>query len=343
MLHPVVRIVAVSLLVLVPLPAAAITLTVSNTGVDSPTCGPTASPCRSITRAVLNSMPGDRVLVGPGVYSDDLDVDGVFGEAGEEPGSVNIGVAGLTIESTGGAAGTLIRRRGGTPSNGIAISASDVKFGKASKGFTVVTLGNVNSTAIATAGASGVEVVGNVIAGPVNIGIGSTTNDGLFKDNRIVCSSGAGSAFLLVLGTGSRIDRNTVQGCQSGFLVAGTGHVITRNLAIGNGVGFGLGDFAELSRNAALGNTSSGVSLSSGATPGLIFANTFAGNGTAFGSNCGLTNSTGGAVTAAGNFWGAATGPGADPADQVCNSFSSTTITSPFATTDSTPKMAAIR
>jgi len=342
MLQPVVRIVAVSLLVILPFPAAAITLTVSNTGVDSPTCGPTASPCRSITRAVLNSMPGDRVLVGPGVYSDDLDVDGLFGEAGEEPGAVNIGVAGLTVESTGGAAGTLIRRRGGAPSDGIVITASDVEFGKASKGFTVVTLGNVNSAAI-SAVASGVEVVGNVIAGPVNFSIGSTANDGLFKDNRIVCSSGAGSAFFLVLGTGSRIDRNTVQGCQSGFLVSGAGNVITRNLAIGNGVGFGLTDFAEFSRNAALANTTTGASLGSSGTPGLIFGNTFAGNGTAFGSNCGLTNNTGGAVTAAGNFWGAATGPGADPADQVCNSFSSTTITSPVATTDSTPKMAAIR
>ena len=37
-------------------------------------------------------------------------------------------------------------------------------------------------------------------------------------------------------------------------------------------------------------------------------------------TNCGLFNNSGSTVGARNNFWGAATGPGPDPADLVCNS-----------------------
>ena len=47
---------------------------------------------------------------------------------------------------------------------------------------------------------------------------------------------------------------------------------------------------------------------------------------------CGLENLGNPALAAAGNYWGAATGPGADPADAICNLFNGTTITTPFAT-----------
>ena len=63
--------------------------------------------------------------------------------------------------------------------------------------------------------------------------------------------------------------------------------------------------------------------------------NTFAGNDP-FG-DCGLFNGTGTTVTATDNFWGAVTGPGPDPADQACNGSGSSTVTTPFATTDYTP------
>ena len=49
-------------------------------------------------------------------------------------------------------------------------------------------------------------------------------------------------------------------------------------------------------------------------------------------SNCGLLNDTGAAVTATNNFWGSAAGPGANPADDACNSGGgSTTTLAPFA------------
>jgi hypothetical protein len=34
--------------------------------------------------------------------------------------------------------------------------------------------------------------------------------------------------------------------------------------------------------------------------------------------DCGIDNTSGATITATGNYWGAATGPGADPADTTC-------------------------
>ena len=53
-------------------------------------------------------------------------------------------------------------------------------------------------------------------------------------------------------------------------------------------------------------------------------------------TNCGLLNDSGAQVTATGNFWGAAGGPGPDPADDVCNDGGSTTATALFAATEFT-------
>ena len=46
--------------------AQAGTLAVANHGVDGPTCGAKASPCRSISNAIANASPGDKIVVGPG-------------------------------------------------------------------------------------------------------------------------------------------------------------------------------------------------------------------------------------------------------------------------------------
>jgi hypothetical protein len=56
-----------------------------------------------------------------------------------------------------------------------------------------------------------------------------------------------------------------------------------------------------------------------------------------------MQNNTGASVTATNNYWGAASGPGPDPADQACDAAGSTTITTPFATSDFTPGQAALR
>jgi hypothetical protein len=345
MLHAAFALVALVALV-TPIPARAVTRFASNSGVDSPTCGAAASRCRSITQAVLNSAPGDRVIVGPGIYSDDLDGDSIAGEPGEEPGQINIGVAGLAVQSSGGAAATLIHRRLGAPSNGVLISANGVKFGRLGKGFTVMTQGNVNSTNVSVTAPTGVEVIGNVITGTINFGFGVTGTGGLLKDNRVLCGPGGGAIGVALLAAqDTRVERNAVQGCSIAFIAAGPGIVLTRNLASGNGTGFNLGSIAEMTRNAALGNSSTGATLNPGAVLGLIASNTFSGNATIASplNNCGLYNNTGGHVIATDNFWGSVTGPGPDPADQVCNAVGSSTTTTPFATVDVTPRMAAMR
>jgi hypothetical protein len=56
-------------------PVFAATLLVAAGGLDADGCGTKAAPCRSITRAVGNAAPGDKIVVGPGRYGD-LDADG---------------------------------------------------------------------------------------------------------------------------------------------------------------------------------------------------------------------------------------------------------------------------
>ena len=65
----------------IPTTATSATLQVANTGTDSPACG-AATPCRSIRQASANAASGDTILVGRGLYSSDLDGDGVPSERG---------------------------------------------------------------------------------------------------------------------------------------------------------------------------------------------------------------------------------------------------------------------
>jgi hypothetical protein len=326
------------------------TLYVANNGVDGPTCGPKASPCRSITQATANATAGDQIVVGPGFYSNDLNGNGILGEPGEESGGGIPLTTTLTILSSDGASGTFINMVG---SGGAAfnVNANNAVIGKKSKGFSInvpdgwtgVLTGNF-TTGITVAGifVSHVPASGTLSAA---VGFGDFGNGNVFRDNRVVGYNVSnlktfGDVGYFMFGTNAVLDHNVAQGCNDGFVVSGNA-VLTRNLAIGNLVfGFDLGTFASFTGNAALGNSGVGVELNQ--PGGVLTKNSFVGNDTA-GSNCGVSNDSGGTVTASGNFWGAATGPGPDPADQACNGFGSTTITSPFATTDFTPVQSAQR
>jgi hypothetical protein len=72
-----------------------------------------------------------------------------------------------------------------------------------------------------------------------------------------------------------------------------------------------------LRRNTAAGNLRFGIDIN-GPTPVTLTQNNIYGNDTT-GANCGLANLTDAAIDASNNFWGAASGPGPNPADDICN------------------------
>ena len=93
-------------------------LKVATGGTDRGNCR--QSPCKTLGFALTQAGPGDTIVIGPGTY--------------RESGNANVvrpGLEGLSIRSTGSAAGTVINAKGNA--NGILIQASGVSV----KGLTV--------------------------------------------------------------------------------------------------------------------------------------------------------------------------------------------------------------
>src|SRR5689334_11188994 len=93
-------------------------LHVANSGADSLTCGQINSPCRSISRAIANAEPQDKIVVEPGRYGD-ADGDGSLNHPGDEAGPtsgcscvLNVNKP-VQIESRDGSANTIIDSPGG--------------------------------------------------------------------------------------------------------------------------------------------------------------------------------------------------------------------------------------
>ena len=312
--------------------AQADTLSVANNGIDSATCGTKDDPCRSISQAIAHASEGDTIVVGPGLYGD-LNGNGLFSEPGEEVAEVNFGCVcmikvtkRLTLVSSDSAAVTVLDV-GGADLRGVVIQTDGVVFGEKGQGFT---LANARRSGLHLDPTSGVTVVGNVA-----IRTGTNGND----------------AFV-VQGSGHTIRENVALGnARAGFGVHGSGHLVSDNVASDNLLGFELtfsGDFMhnvasgnllnglvvnatelEIHHNAIIGNRQLGMQIFSSNV--AITDNNIFGNGT-IGGNCGLLNQTGTSLMASNNFWGAAGGPGPDPADAVCGDPPSTTAIAPVAT-----------
>jgi hypothetical protein len=104
--------------------------------------------------------------------------------------------------------------------------------------------------------------------------------------------------------------------------------IVLGNIVTADARGIGLEGVATAVGNSVSSN-GAGIHVSNSAPfSGLIERNNLVGNGD---GNCGLYNDGHSGLNAANNYWGAASGPGPDPADDVCNNEGTTTVT-PFAT-----------
>jgi hypothetical protein len=343
--------VSILLLFSTGLTAEAAVLQVGNNGLDGPGCGSKIAPCRSITRAIDLAAPGDTIVVGPGRYGD-LDRDGTLGEANEEgpeTGAVIVIDKAVTVESSTGAVWTIIDVAG---FNRVAVrvTASGARFGRAKKGFTLF---DSTGNGVAIESASNVAVEGNhailtnggflasgtggghVIQGNVAsanaLGVALfSAGGGIALGNLAVANTGAG---FVAGGDGSqRFEGNVALGNDSFGFDAGLHEeaVLVGNVAAGNqqGVFGGSGTTVTITGLAAIGNVQGGVHNQNTANMSLTASN-LVGNGVkAIGgsANCGTINESF-PLTVENVFWGAAGGPGDDPADDVCDlTTGSTTI-----------------
>lgn len=346
------------------------TLFVANNGVDNPSCGDKKTPCRSISQAIANASAKDKIIVGPGRYGD-LDGDKEFDGPAEEKAEVDKGCfcmikidKQISIESQSGAEATVLDA-GRASVAVVRITASGVIFGQKRKGFT---LSRGDYGLDISVGIRGVKVLGNVASANLGSGFASNGSRHVFSDN-LASNNGGGfvshsSGMVLT----NNIARTNVD---DGFYIDGGEYVIISNVAIDNGgdgfdvvggeivfknniasangnTGFFLtGSGIMLTNNVAVANRYFGIEAYGGRMT-INKSNIYGNNNQSWlgYTNCGLVNWRG-VMKVENNFWGAATGPGADPADEICNAgAASTTLFTPFAAREfliklknSTPKL----
>ena len=325
--------------------APAATIYVASNGVDGSSCGIKTSPCRSIGQAVnFIAAAGDTVVVGPGKYGD-LNGDGILGNSpGEETGGFGCMVLlaqTVTLTSSDGAAATIIDGRTAGLGCNVGLLADGSHFGKPGKGFTVTEPGtSLSAIAIQLAGTnevvSGNQVVGGNNGGGTGIQTPNNSNTALITGNEVL----RWSVGIVSQGTGTTISKNQFSLNQFYGISATGPTIISRNVVSDNGL-FGI-IFAPnaggpVTGNAIYGNHFEGI-LVHGPFSGTIEKNNIFGNG-----SCGLQNGEGGqfaypgqaGLVATNNYWGAATGPGSDPADPAsgtCDQDGGSTTVTPFAT-----------
>ena len=315
--------------------ADAATLNVAVGGIDADGCGTKAAPCRSISRAIAAAVPGDKILVGPGRYGD-LDDDGTFGEPGEETGTdavVTIDKA-IAVESVEGAATTLIDG-GDAVLHGVFVGAAGARLGKAKKGFTIARAGLSGvligpfATGVTVSGIRAVRNAGGFASKAAGLTIrgnvaDANTEDGFnFSGSGVTITgcraTGNGDAGFSLLGEGHVLKGNVAahNGGDGFALSGGTGNVITGCVGAGNTTGLRIASSALVAiGNSFVGNAADGIVVTS---PGTTVAKTNVfGNGSVGDTNCGVRTAGAGTVTLDQVCFGAPTGPGADPADAIC-------------------------
>jgi hypothetical protein len=302
--------------------ARAATVYVASNGVNSATCGAKTTPCATITQAIHNAGSGDQIVVGPGRYT---------GESGAGGCSCFVAVdKPLTILSSNGAASTVIDARGFLVLRDVLITADGSEFGRPGKGFTVLNPGGGSGIGIEI-DADDVKVQGNQLiadrtVGPPGDGIlADQSNPGpiLIQGNQVVLWAKG----IVAVGPGRTVRKNQVSlNVFDGMVIEGTSFA-SGNVVSGNQLGIFTLNAPTIVDNAMYGNVTAGIEVGMPFT-GTIAGNDFVGNSPT--DNCALQNDGVIGLAASDNYWGASTGPGPNPADDVCNTGGSTT-TSPFA------------
>jgi copper-binding protein NosD len=335
---------AVVLVVLLPALADAAARYVADTGDDVPNCGlTTTTACRSITQAIALAAAGETIIVGPGRYGD-LNRNGVLGDiSGEEIGSPGCSCVlsinkNVIVISSAGAAVTMIDGRTVDVIQNVLLITNGGEFGRLGKGFTVTQ----------TAFHDGFRFHGNgIVLDSANV---------MVRGNQVVFTRRArfegteGVGILTVNDAPIRIEGNQVIGWETGISARGaaivsknqvwhnengivaTGGTVVGNVATANLGGIVVTGSAQILSNGVYANAvdddGSGIAVR-GPFNGVIKKNNLFANPS---GGCGLVNIGVIGLAATNNYWGVATGPGAPPADDVCNFNGGTTTTSPFAT-----------
>jgi len=333
--------------------AAAETVHVANSGSDGPACGAQAGPCRTISQAIANAQNGDVISVGPGVYGD-VDGDGEFASPGDEPASfdgcncvVRVDKS-VRIVSQQGAGATVLR---GALAGlfAVAIDAPGVAFGKKKEGFSVIGDAQHDGHGVWVGETStGTKVEGNLFS-RLETALYVSGDAAKINANRITQAFGqairAEGAGIVI--TGNVVEQTGSYGAQDAAIhimgSSGAGNRVERNLVIGN---LGMGIFADngyepnagdpvVRSNLVVGNALTGIKVVLAANSGnvTVTGNSIYANDEVRGTNCGLTTLVSGPrINATGNYWGAASGPGADPADDVCSAGTPPDVSNPLPT-----------
>ena len=313
--------------------ADARTLYVANNGVDNAQCG-LRNPCRSISRAISNAVARDTIIVGPGLYGD-LNKNAILGEPGEETGFPGCSCLiwmdrPVTLISSDGAAATMISARHLVLERTVYMVGGG-ELGRPGQGFTITNPGAaspVHGAALAIESVTGTvrgnQIVSTHFGGGINgIRVYGLAGDVLIEGNEI---RGWGNHGISLTGSGTTVRRNSIVLNDRGIRNEGT-NTIEGNRITGNEKGIELFDDVTFVGNAVYGNRD-GVQVYPSFTGPPIARNNIVSNRV-----CGLYNLPGVPfLMAANNYWGAATGPGPDPADGVCNAPGTSTQVTPFST-----------
>lgn len=340
------RLATIALLCVLTPSVYAATLYVANTGVNGTGCGTQTTPCRSITWAIVTAAPGDTIIVGPGRYGD-LNDNGVLDEAGEEIGLndcppltlcpiccvVRVNKA-VTVLSSHGAASTVIDGRSADVAQNVLVNGGE--FGRPGKGFLITNTKRNLGDGLVINGAN-VKVRGNQVLATLvypftgqqpfpRSGISALLGGPiLIEGNQVV---GQWSFGISARGTDKTVRKNQVSVSTGYGIDAQVGPVVTGNIVIATGTGLNLEGEARAVSNAVYGNTFGIRAEAANGRQPVIERNNIVSS-----PYCGMYNQDVSILNATNNYWGAASGPGPDPADQVCNDEETTTVTTPFATT----------